>query len=275
MYIDRIDIVLPEADIASILAAYTGAETLLEPLPSVSKADRKHYAKLGLKNEALALQIIEVGRANPDLIPRGIDFEMIDRDITAREQLKLLKIQLQRMLERVDDAMLLLGVDVYAAALSMYHCLRRNADTTSLKETVDELRKGFARPSRKKKADAEPAPPAQETSPAPAIATPVESPRMQSSSATPSAADAIGTRSPGAPVRPTSKGHNPPYPIPSSLLTPIDSFLCSPHQLSGASQLLTLLPPSSTTRPSSGLQTRAPFPPLFHTTSLEFQARLE
>src|SRR6478735_5204664 len=158
MYIDRIDLVLPQADITSIVAAYTGAEALLEPLPSVSKADRKRYAKLGLKNEALALQIIEVGRANPDLIPRGIDFEMIDRDITARAQLKLLKIQLQRMLSRVDDAMLLLGVDVYAAALSMYHCLRRNADTTSLKETVDELRKGFARPSRKKKADAEPTP---------------------------------------------------------------------------------------------------------------------
>src|SRR6478735_8402109 len=114
MYIDRIELVLPPADITSILAAYSGAEALLDPLPSVSKADRKRYAKLGLKNEALALQIIEVGRANPNLIPRGIDFEIIDRDITARAKITLLKTQLQQMLGRVDDAMLLLGVDIYA-----------------------------------------------------------------------------------------------------------------------------------------------------------------
>ena len=223
MYIDRIDLVLPQPDIASILAAYSGAEALLEPLPSVSKADRKRYAKLGLKNEALALQIIEVGRANPDLIPRGIDFEMIDRDITARAQLKLLKIQLQRMLSRVDDAMLLLGVDVYAAALSMYHCLRRNADTASLKETVDELRKGFARPSRKKKEEAEAAP-AHEPAPAPA-------PEVQPTPSAPQPPLTVVASQP-APTSPTriapQRSHffHPPQPAPTvTFLFPPDQAL--------------------------------------------------
>ncbi|MHA3770422.1 hypothetical protein ACXR0O_02665 [Verrucomicrobiota bacterium sgz303538] len=158
MYIDRIDLTLPEADIATLLAAFTSAEASLEFLPSVSTPDRKRYAKLGLKNESLAKQIIEVGRANPDLIPRGINFEKIDRDLIAREQLRTLKIILERLLGRVNDAMLLTGVDIYAAALSIYHCLRRNADTASLKEVVDELKRGFARPSRKKKEQSEAAP---------------------------------------------------------------------------------------------------------------------
>ncbi|MHA3774151.1 hypothetical protein ACXR0O_21690 [Verrucomicrobiota bacterium sgz303538] len=158
MYIDRIDLTLPEADIATLLAAFTSAEASLEFLPSVSTPDRKRYAKLGLKNESLAKQIIEVGRANPDLIPRGINFEKIDRDLVAREQLRTLKIILERLLGRVNDAMLLTGVDIYAAALSIYHCLRRNADTASLKEVVDELKRGFARPSRKKKEQQEDAP---------------------------------------------------------------------------------------------------------------------
>jgi hypothetical protein len=64
----------------------------------------------------------------------------------------------------VNDSMLLTGVDIYAAALSIYHCLRRNADTTSLKDTVDELKKGFARPTRKK--------PQQEVEAAPAPVAP-------------------------------------------------------------------------------------------------------
>ncbi|MHA3769965.1 hypothetical protein ACXR0O_00345 [Verrucomicrobiota bacterium sgz303538] len=158
MYTDRIDLTLPEADIATLLAAFLSAEASLEFLPSVSTPDRKRYAKLGLKNESLAKQIIEVGRANPDLIPRGINFEKIDRDLVAREQLRSLKIILERLLGRVNDAMLLTGVDIYAAALSIYHCLRRNADTASLKEVVDELKRGFARPNRKKKEEVEATP---------------------------------------------------------------------------------------------------------------------
>ena len=75
MYIDRIDLTLPEADIASLLSSFLSAEEKLQALPAVSKGDRKRYAKLGLKNEGLALQIIEVGRYNPDVIPRGINFE--------------------------------------------------------------------------------------------------------------------------------------------------------------------------------------------------------
>jgi len=151
MYIDRFDLTLLDSDIQSIVAELLSAEEKLHPLPSVGPGDRKHLAKLGLKNEGLARQIIEVGRANPNLIPRGIDFEQIDRDLVAREQLRTIKVLLERLLGKVTDAMLLSGVDIYAAALSIYHCLRRNADTASVRESVEELKKGFARPTRRKK----------------------------------------------------------------------------------------------------------------------------
>ncbi|RYD69388.1 MAG: hypothetical protein EOP84_28550, partial [Verrucomicrobiaceae bacterium] len=88
MYIDRIDLSLPEEEIAALLASFLAAEEQLRVLPAVNPNDRKRYAKLGLKNEGLALQIIEVGRQNPEVIPRGINFEQIDRDITARHQLR-------------------------------------------------------------------------------------------------------------------------------------------------------------------------------------------
>lgn len=174
MYIDRIDLTLPQADITSLLASFLSAEEKLQALPSVSKGDRKRYAKLGLKNEGLALQIIEVGRYNPDVIPRGINFEQIDRDLVARNQLRTLKLALERLLGMVEDSMLLTGVDIYAAALSIYHCLRRNAETTSLREVVAELKRGFARPSRKKKGEAEPAITPQKSAPLPPLAASAE-----------------------------------------------------------------------------------------------------
>ncbi len=155
MYNDRIDLTLPEANLEQIVSFLLSAEELLSALKSVTPTDRKHLAKLGLKNETLARDIIEVGRANLDLIPRGIDFEKIDRDLIARDQLRSLKFLLERLLGRVKDSLLLTGVDIYAAALAIYHSLRRNGERASLKEVVDELKKGFARPSRKKKGEEE------------------------------------------------------------------------------------------------------------------------
>ena len=155
MYIDRIDITLASENMTGANGGFTTADSNLTALPSVSVADRKRLAKMGLKNEALALQIIEVGRANPDLIPRGIDFEKIDRDIAARAQVNQLLMPARRVTGRLDDAKLLLGVDIYAAALAIYHSLKRNANTTSLKSTVEELSRAFARTNR---SEPEPAP---------------------------------------------------------------------------------------------------------------------
>ncbi|MHA3771860.1 hypothetical protein ACXR0O_10025 [Verrucomicrobiota bacterium sgz303538] len=145
MYIDRIDVVLAAEDITSATGGLTTAEQVVNLLPSLSDGDRKHFAKIGFKSEALALQIIEVGRLNPSLIPSGIDFAKIDRDINARAQVNPMLIQSQRLTGRLLDAKLLLGVDIYAAALAIYHSLKRNAHTASLRATVDELSRGFAR----------------------------------------------------------------------------------------------------------------------------------
>lgn len=78
MYIDRIDTTFSAEDLAAAAGGLTAAEAALL-LPSLSPGNRKHLPKIGVKNEALALQIIEVGRANPEIIPRGIDFAKIDR----------------------------------------------------------------------------------------------------------------------------------------------------------------------------------------------------
>lgn len=150
MYIDRIDFTLAPETLTRAVNGFGSIAELMDLLPAISDGDRKRLSKMGLKNEALALQIIEVGRLNPNLISRGIDFEMIDRDIAARAQLNPLLIQSEWVSGRIKDARMLLGIDIYAAALSIYNSLRRNAQTASLRATVDQLAQGFARPSRKK-----------------------------------------------------------------------------------------------------------------------------
>ena len=157
MYIDRVDITLASENVTTATTGVLSAEAALTALPSLSPGDRKHLPKIGLKNEARALQINEVGRANPDLIPRGIDFAKIDRDLAARGQVNTMLIHSQRLTGRLVDSKVLLGVDIYAAALSIYHSLKRNANTTSLQATVEELTRGFAR-ARQSETEPEPAP---------------------------------------------------------------------------------------------------------------------
>lgn len=151
MYTDRIDLSIPQEDLQSVLSDIASAAATLEFLPFINPSDRKHLAKLGLKNEGLARRIIELGRANPGLLPRDMDFEKVDRDLLARDQLWELKLVLEKLLGRVSDALMLTGVDLYAAALEMYHCLRRHDDEPGLRDLIDDVKKGFSRPSRKKK----------------------------------------------------------------------------------------------------------------------------
>lgn len=56
-----------------------------------------------------------------------------------------LLIHSRRYTGRLEDTRVLLGVDIYVAALAIYHSLKRNAHTTSLRATLAELARGFAR----------------------------------------------------------------------------------------------------------------------------------
>ncbi len=148
MFIDRIDLSLASEDLTGLGGNFTSIEQFLATLPVVSNMERKYLSKLGMKNEGLALRIIEAGRLHPDVLSRGIDFAKIDRDLIARAQLLGPLNRAQHAVTRLQDVRLLLGVDLYAAALSIYNSLRRNAQTASLRAIVEELSQGFARPRR-------------------------------------------------------------------------------------------------------------------------------
>jgi hypothetical protein len=148
MFIDRIDRTFAAEDLTGLDTGFTSVEDFLATLPVVSDAERKYFSKLGLKNEGLALRIIEAGRLHPEVLSRGLDFTKIDRDLIARAQLLGPLNRAQYAVTRLQDARLLLGVDLYAAALSIYNSLRRNAQTASLRTIVEELRLGFARGPR-------------------------------------------------------------------------------------------------------------------------------
>ncbi|MHA3772811.1 hypothetical protein ACXR0O_14860 [Verrucomicrobiota bacterium sgz303538] len=150
MYNDRIDVAFTAEDLTAADGGLDAVEQKFAPLPTVTDQDRKHLAKMGLKNAAIALRIIEVGMANPDLLPRGLDLAKIERDLKAHEDLIPRMIQSQRITERLEDSVLLLGVDIYAAALSIYYSLKRNAQTAAMKSTVAELSQVFARPRKAK-----------------------------------------------------------------------------------------------------------------------------
>jgi hypothetical protein len=148
MFIDRIDRTFAAEDLTGLDTGFTSVEEFLASLPAISVMERKYFSKLGIKNEGLTMRIIEAGRLHPEVLSRGLDFTKIDRDLLAREQLMGPLNRARFAVTRLQDVRLLLGVDLYAAALSIYNSLRRNAQTASLRAIVDELSQGFARPRR-------------------------------------------------------------------------------------------------------------------------------
>ncbi len=137
--------ILAAEDFTTATGGLTTTEQALSVLRSLTPAERKGLPKVGPKYHSLALDIIELGRQNPDLIPRGIDFAKIDRDITAYGQSKSLLTHSQRLTGRLLDTKMLLGTDIYLAALAIYHSLKRNAQTDSLQDAIGTIKRGFAK----------------------------------------------------------------------------------------------------------------------------------
>ena len=81
-----IDITPAAEDITAATAHFTGLrQSLATILHSLEESQRKHTQKLGRRNETWCLEVMEVARQHPEVVPAGIDMAALERDIAARE----------------------------------------------------------------------------------------------------------------------------------------------------------------------------------------------
>ena len=150
-----IDITAGVESITSATAHFAGIRADLSGiLHSLEESQRKHAQKLGRRNETWCMEVMEVARQHPEVVPASIDMDAIERDIAAREVILPLLVSSRQLTKMLEDTFTMLGIDLFNGARGLYKSMKIVADLHGLEAIVASLGEHFAKKSR----TAEPAP---------------------------------------------------------------------------------------------------------------------
>jgi hypothetical protein len=151
-----IDISPVAEDITSATAHFAGIRAdLASILHSLEESQRKHTQKIGRRNETWCMEVMEVARQHPQVIPASIDMAALERDIAGREIILPLLIASRQMNQLLEDTYLMLGADFFNGSRGLYKSMKIVAALHGLEAIVASLGEHFARGPRKTGAPSE------------------------------------------------------------------------------------------------------------------------
>lgn len=104
--------------------------------------------KLGDKSRAFVSKALEVATQNQDFLSRSFDLDEMRQDVELFEAMYPLLLALTQLHELVDDTVVAVGSEAYAASLQVYNYARASGKGAGLDAVVDEMGRRFARKSR-------------------------------------------------------------------------------------------------------------------------------
>jgi len=146
---NRVSASLGEAERTALLGAIANLKSSLPFLIDLTPEERRALPKLGDKSRAFVSKALEVAIQNEDILPRSFDLEEFKRDVALFESLYPVLIAIAQLNELIEDTVLEVGSEAYAAALLVYNYAKANGKGSGLDGVVDELGKRFARKSSK------------------------------------------------------------------------------------------------------------------------------
>jgi hypothetical protein len=147
---DITDITLGAENVQTIRTAITTLKTEFSVFTvSLDEAQRKHSQHLGQRNETFSRDIVDLAKERPELIPASLNIAGVDRDITTREQLTPLLLQLQTLTQLLMDTHSALGIDIYNGARAVYAYLKVGADVNGISEALARIGVRFASQGRR------------------------------------------------------------------------------------------------------------------------------
>lgn len=125
---NRLDINIPEADLAEINSAIKTLNEKLSPhLISLSTEDRMSLPKLGDKTRAFVDKTREYADQYPELLPNFLSLDDFDTDLAGTELLSKILRGIQPLTRNLEDSQLLCGSEAYQAALIYYKSVKMAA----------------------------------------------------------------------------------------------------------------------------------------------------
>lgn len=142
---NRISAPLSQTDRQVMLDAINTIRTKLPFLIDLSPEERRTLPRMGDKSRGFVAQALEVAEQNPDILPRSFDVAEMRKDVELLSALSPVLAALSQLNELVDDTVMEVGSEAYAAALLIYQFARAAGKGSALDTALDGMAQRFAR----------------------------------------------------------------------------------------------------------------------------------
>lgn len=149
--LNRIDVDIPAEDFAAIQnAIQVLQEKLLPHLITLSVDDRKQLPKMGDRNNGFVRKAVQYAREVPELVPRYVEVEQMEKDLKAVDLLSALCHPLEHLTASLDDTVLAAGSGAYSGSLAYYQAVKGAARSRvhGAQAIVDDLSARFVTATR-------------------------------------------------------------------------------------------------------------------------------
>lgn len=144
---ERITAKLSEPDRKAVLDVFTTISTKLPFLVDITPEERQELPKMGDKSEAFVRKSVEIAQDGSGYLPGAFDSDEFKSDLALYDALLPLIQKTTKLQELLDDNVMLIGSDLYVAALDHYAAAKRAGATGGLDGLMGELGKRFTRKS--------------------------------------------------------------------------------------------------------------------------------
>ena len=150
---NRVSATLSDADVDEIMAAIDTLKQKMPFLVDLSKQDRLSMLKMGDKSRAFVQKMMEVVKQNQDFLPRSFDVDEMQKDVELFNSLYPVLMALQQCTDLLEDTVMVVGSEAYAAALVAYRYAKDADLGAGLEGVLDDIGRRFARKSGQAKAE--------------------------------------------------------------------------------------------------------------------------
>lgn len=142
---NRITQTISEADRQAVLEAFTTILTKLPFLVDLTPDERRELPKMGDKSVAFVRKSVEMAQEGSAYLPGAFDAAEFKSDMTLYDTLLPFLQKATKLQELLDDTLVLVGSDLYVAALDHYSAAKRSGETGGLDGLMGDLGRRFTR----------------------------------------------------------------------------------------------------------------------------------
>jgi len=146
---NRVSANLSQADKDAVMAALATIKAKLPFLIDIPTEERKTMLKMGDKSRTFVQKTMELVNQNDGFLPRAFEVEEMQKDVQLLNDLYPMLQAVNQLQELMDDTVMVVGSEAYAAALVAYRYAKDSGLGAGLDGVVDDIGRRFARKSNK------------------------------------------------------------------------------------------------------------------------------